>query len=94
MKSNATALSLPLALLSASTALAASTTLIKNYCNEDIFLTLNNGAPYTVHSGQAFTSNIVGQGNTAAVTKKPDFFNPETAKMVLGTSTDQGVLYW
>lgn len=78
----------------AATSTAASTTLFKNFCLESIFLTLNNEGPYAINSGQAFTASIVGQGNTALVTKNDDPFNAATAKMVLGTSTDLGVLYW
>lgn len=73
---------------------ATSTILFKNYCLESLYLTINSGAPTTLPSGQAFTSNIVDQGNTALVTKTNDPFNGATAKMVLGTSTDQGLLYW
>ena len=80
--------------------LAVSTQLFKNYCNEDIFVTLAINAtedpvgPFLVPSGQAFNAQIVGNGNTGIVTKNNDTFNPTTAKAILGSSTDLGVLYW
>lgn len=82
------------ALLSAGAACAASTTLVKNYCDESLYLTINNGDTFPVPSGSAWTTNIVGKGNTAVVTKSEGAFNAETPKLVLGTSSDLGVLYW
>lgn len=82
-------------LTAATTSLAASMQLYKNFCDEDLWLTLNNGkAAYSIPSGSAFSAGIEGQGNTAILTKNDDVHNPETRKLTLGTSTDLGVLYW
>lgn len=90
----------PSVLALVATTAAISTQLVKNYCNEEVFLTLAVNAtedatgPFPVPSGQAFTSEIIGQGNTAIITKNNDTFNSATPKMIMGSSTDLGVLYW
>lgn len=77
----------------------ASTQLVKNYCNESIYLTLVNGAgtatgPFELPSQQAFLNDIVDEGNDCKVTFNPDLFGAHTSVFVLGTSTREGILYW
>ena len=84
----------------ATSASAISDQLVKNYCQEGKYLTLSVNAtenkigPFILPSGEAYISNITGIGNTAIVSNDPNIFTSEVAKLVLGTSTDNGILYW
>lgn len=80
--------------LAATTASATSIALFENYCQESLWLTINNAEAKQLHSGAANATSIVGQGNTVLVTKTSDVFNPSTPKLVIGTSSNQEVLYW
>ena len=79
---------------------AISVQLVKNYCLEDVYLTLavnvteNRIGPFALPSGQAYVANITGLGNEAIVAKDPNLFTDEVAKLVLGASTAEQVLYW
>ena len=83
----------------ATSAAAVSEQLIKNYCSEDIFVTLyqnstgSTNGPFALPSGQAWVNDIISTGNSATITKDADVFSP-IPKLVLGTSTDGGILYW
>lgn len=83
----------------ATSAAAVSEQLIKNYCSEDIYVTLyqnstgSTDGPFVLPSGQAWINDIISTGNSATITKDADVFSP-TPKLVLGTSTDGGILYW
>jgi hypothetical protein len=80
-------------------AAGVSEQLIKNYCSENIYVTLylnstgDTNGPFALPTGQAWINDITGQGNTATITKSADVFTP-IPKLVLGTSTDGGILYW
>ena len=91
-------ITVPTLLAFAASSAAISNQLVKNYCLEDVYLSLyGNGetnTPFLLPSGQAFISNIVGFGNTATVSKNPNIFSPDTAKLILGSSSDKGILYW
>lgn len=84
-----------------SSATSISDQLIKNFCNEDVYITLylnatgNTNGPFVLPTGQAWINDITGDGNTATISKSADVFTP-IPKLVLGTSTDGagGVLYW
>lgn len=82
----------------ATSATAVSDQLVTNACSESVYLTLySNGTtngPFVLLSAQAYISDIIGKGNTCTVSKSPDIYSPFTAKLVLGTTTDNGVLYW
>ena len=78
---------------------SASHLLIKNYCNEDVYATLyqqstqETNGPFVLPGGQAYLNNIIATGNTATITKSADVFSA-IPKLVVGYSTDQGILYW
>lgn len=83
----------------ATTITATSTELVKNYCPDiTIYLTIySNGTtdgPFGLGSEQAYLSNIVGQGGTITVSKNANIWSADTPKMVLGSSTNNGILYW
>lgn len=85
----------------AASASAISTQLVKNFCpdTETIYLTLavnateDRNGPFIIPTGEAFVSNITGDGNTAIVSKDPNIYT-SIPKIVLGTSSDNQVLYW
>lgn len=77
----------------------ASMLSVKNTCSETLYITLTDSSqkttgPTEFASGATYVSNIVGQGNSFALTKNTDYYSPNTPKLVLGTSTSNGVLYW
>lgn len=79
---------------------AISSQIVFNYCEEPIFVTSINSTKDTTGPlevpglGGNWTSEIIGVGNSLGVTKSDKFWTNETAKLILGTSTDLGVLYW
>lgn len=83
----------------AASASAVSEQLIKNFCTEDIYVTLflnstdSTDGPFVLPSGQAWVNDIEGTGNTATITKSANVFQA-VPKLILGTSTDKGILYW
>lgn len=89
-----------LSLLAATTTLTtASNQLIKNYCPFSLYLTFANSSgitdgPFELPTQQAYISAIVGEGNVCTVSLNAEIFSPDTAKMDLGTSTDDAILYW
>lgn len=88
----------PTLLLLPTTALAASYQLVKNYCPSTLYLTIyNNGSttgPFELPSGQAYINPIAGTGNTATLSHSADIFSDQVAKLILGTSVSDGILYW
>jgi hypothetical protein len=83
-----------------STTYAVSTQFVLNNCTESVFLTNVNSTksttgPFEIKGpGGSWTSEIIGVGNSLGVTKNERYWTPETAKLILGTSTDAGILYW
>ena len=82
----------------ASTSNALSTLQVSNFCDEDIYLTVAGEGPsfgpVVLATAVAWLTNITGKGNTATITKTNDIFAAETAKLILGTSSSDGILYW
>lgn len=85
--------------------LAVSSQVVLNNCAESIWLTNVNSTKSTTgpfeikgtggnSTGGNWTTDIIGVGNSLGVTKSDRYWTPETAKLILGTSTDQGILYW
>jgi hypothetical protein len=83
-----------------STTYAISTQFVLNNCTESIFLTNVNSTksttgPFEIKgSGGNWTNEIIGVGNSLGVMKNDRYWTTETAKLILGTSTDAGILYW
>jgi hypothetical protein len=79
---------------------AVSTQFVLNNCTESVFLTNVNSTKSTVGpfeikgSGGNWTTEIIGVGNSLGVTKNDRYWTTETPKLILGTSTDAGILYW
>lgn len=79
---------------------AVSSQIVFNNCEESIFVTNINSTKDTTGPlgipglGGNWTSEIIGVGNSLGVTKSEKFWTNETRKLILGTSTDLGVLYW
>lgn len=79
---------------------AISSELVINNCTESIFVTNINSTKSTtgplevLGAGGNWTTEIIGVGNSLGVSKSDKFWTNETAKLILGTSTDLGVLYW
>ena len=76
-----------------------STILANNLCKEDLWFTPVNGSqatpgPYKVSSGLETAMPIEGVGNSLGVTKTEEYWSPNTPKLILGTSTSKGILYW
>lgn len=81
-------------------ALALSNQTVLNNCTEPIFVTYLNSTksthgPTQINgTGGTWNSSIVGVGNSLGVSKSDQFWSKQTPKLILGASTDRGVLYW
>jgi hypothetical protein len=78
---------------------SASLITVTNNCGSSVFLTTTNSqqqttGPTELAAGASSVSQIVGQGNSLGVTLNKDYYSPNTAKLILGTSTSSGTLYW
>ncbi|KAM0714897.1 hypothetical protein Q7P37_009362 [Cladosporium fusiforme] len=79
---------------------AISNQTVRNNCNEAIFVTYINSTKSTTGplkvngTGGTWDSSIIGVGNSLGVSKNDQFWSNETPKLILGSSTDRGVLYW
>jgi hypothetical protein len=78
---------------------SASLITVKNNCGKPVYLTTTNSqqqtnGPNELAAGASSVSQIVGQGNSLGVTLNKDYYSPNTAKLILGTSTSSGTLYW
>ncbi|KAF1826114.1 uncharacterized protein K489DRAFT_291367, partial [Dissoconium aciculare CBS 342.82] len=78
---------------------SASLITVTNNCANSVFLTSTNSAqqtngPNELKAGANYVTQIVGQGNSLGVTLNSDYYSPNTAKLILGTSTASGTLYW
>ena len=78
---------------------SASLITVTNNCANSVFLTSTNSAqqtngPNELKAGANYVTQIVGQGNSLGVTLNSDYYSPNTAKLMLGTSTASGTLYW
>lgn len=99
MHLTASTLSLLLTSLATSTT-AVSTQEVFNWCGESVFLVNVNSTGSTTGpkeitaGGGNWTTPIVGVGNSVGVSKNDQYFSNKTAKLIWGTSTDAGVLYW
>ena len=88
-------------LLAYATAAFATNYIVKDYCQEDVFLyfadpTTTTG-PFELASGQAYVHNITGEGISVGVVKNAnDYWSSNGSKLILGMSASeaQGVLYW
>jgi hypothetical protein len=72
---------------------------VKNNCGNPVYLTTTNQqqqttGPTELAAGASSVSQIVGQGNSLGVTLNQDYYSPNTPKLILGTSTSSGTLYW
>ena len=81
------------------TAMADSMQLVKNYCDDSIYITLVDGSgntdgPFELPTQQAYLQDIVGEGNDCKVSFNPDIYEASTPVFVLGTSTRNAILYW
>ena len=79
--------------------LAVSHQAVLNNCNETVFLTAIDGAkntngPFELKSSGAWSGPINGPGNSLGISKNDLFWSDQTAKLILGTTTDTGTLYW
>lgn len=90
-----------LALLAlATTSNALSLQGLINNCNETVYATFTNSTKSTLGptsvpaNGGIWETEIIGVGNSLGVTKSDKFWTNETAKLIFGTSTDKGILYW
>lgn len=83
-----------------STSAAVSSQSVLNNCTESIWLTNINSTKSTIGpleikgAGGQWDTEILGVGNSLGVSKTDRFWSNETAKLILGTSTDMGILYW
>lgn len=87
-----------LSLLAATTHSLSTQTIINN-CPTALYLTNTDSnktttGPSAIDAGVNRTFPIIGTGNSLGVTKNDRFWTPETAKLIMGTSTDSGILYW
>jgi len=79
---------------------ALSSQFVLNNCTDSIYITNINSTksttgPFEVKgSGGNWTTDIIGVGNSLGVSKSDRYWTNETAKLILGTSTDAGILYW
>ena len=90
----------PLTLLTTSVA-ALSTQEVWNWCPDTTLYVVNvnstgsvTGPTKLVPGGGNWTSEIVGSGNSLGVAKTDQYWAGNTTKLIWGTSTDAGVLYW
>ena len=81
-------------------AAAYSSQLIENYCASTVWLTLSvnvtDGTTTTIElvSGQAYVSNITGEGNTAIISNGSNIYAPDVGKITLGTSNSENEVFW
>jgi hypothetical protein len=78
---------------------AVSNQAVLNNCNETVFLTVIDGAqrtngPFALNAAGAWSGPINGPGNSLGISKNDLFWSNETAKLILGTTSDTGTLYW
>nr|POF12796.1 antigenic thaumatin-like protein [Quercus suber] len=81
----------------AASAAAVSHQTIVNHCLESIFLTLTDGSgatsgPIELTHTKSYNRDIVGTGNSVGITKSTDYYG--SPKLIFGTSTSNGILYW
>jgi hypothetical protein len=93
-------LTLLLTTLLTSSAAALSTQEVWNWCADPLFVVNVNstgsvtGPTKLSPGGGNWTSPIIGSGNSLGVSKTDQYWSNGTAKLIWGTSTDAGVLYW
>ncbi|KAK6439288.1 hypothetical protein LTR95_004506 [Oleoguttula sp. CCFEE 5521] len=97
MQITATALSAILTLATSTHALSHQAVL--NICNETLYLTYINSnkptaGPFPLLAFANTELPITGVGNSLGVSKSDQYWSPQTPKLILGTSTDNGILYW
>ncbi|KAK6434409.1 hypothetical protein LTR95_009413, partial [Oleoguttula sp. CCFEE 5521] len=78
---------------------ALSHQVVLNNCNETLYLTYVNSTKSTTGPSPllAFANaelTIIGVGNSLGVSKSDQYWSSQTPKLILGTSTDNGILYW
>ncbi|KAF2221088.1 hypothetical protein BDZ85DRAFT_23949 [Elsinoe ampelina] len=81
----------------ASTA-AAGNAVVWNRCTDTIYLTITRANQQSttrpIASGQRYTETIANQGNSFGVTRNPDYFSPNTPKLIWGFSNAPPTLYY
>jgi len=93
------ALALLITTLTASTT-AVSTQEVFNWCADPVFLVNVNSTGSTTGpekiagGGSNWATPIVGVGNSLGISKNDQYWSNGTAKLIWGTSTDAGILYW
>ncbi|KAK5174095.1 uncharacterized protein LTR77_001175 [Saxophila tyrrhenica] len=83
----------------ATTVTAISNQVIRNYCPEGKFITLllnqtGVDGPFLLPSGQAYEYAINGTGNSVTVANVAADFGAAVPRLDLGTSTNNGIIYW
>lgn len=79
---------------------ALSTQQVFNWCSSPLYLVNVNSTGSTTGpeklspGGGNWTTPIVGVGNSLGVARSDQYWSNGTAKLIWGTSTDAGVLYW
>ena len=87
-----------LALLATTTHATSIQTIINN-CPTPLYLTNVSSnkpttGPFALALAANWTNSIIGTGNSLGVAKNDQFWTPDTPKLIMGTSTDKGILYW
>lgn len=82
----------------ASTALAGNA-IVKNNCQEQIFLTITLADQSSTQqaiagSGGSFSEPISGQGNSFGITKTSDYYSASTPKLIWGFTDSTPTLYY
>ncbi|KAK5131754.1 hypothetical protein LTR08_000585 [Meristemomyces frigidus] len=88
-------------LLAYATSAFATDYIIKDYCQENVFLYFANATattgPFELASGQAYIHNITGEGISVGMVKNPnDYWSSTGSKLILGATANktQAMLYW
>ncbi|KAF1980970.1 hypothetical protein K402DRAFT_425774 [Aulographum hederae CBS 113979] len=87
-----------LSVLALATSAIAGTAFVRNNCGQTVYLTITRGNQATTTStiapGGSFSEGYHGTGNSIGVTKNPDYYSPNTPKLIFGYSDQPPTVYW
>jgi hypothetical protein len=77
----------------------AAQVVIKNNCPQQVYLQITRSDQSSnqlslAASGGSFSEPLQGQGNSYGLTKSPDYYSPNTPKLIFGVSDSNGLAYY
>ncbi|KAF2094406.1 hypothetical protein NA57DRAFT_60450 [Rhizodiscina lignyota] len=88
------------ALLAMASSAYAGSASVTNRCKQDLWVSITRAGPgetahtFKLPTGRTWSESYQGTGNSIGVTTNPNYYSPDTAKLIWGYSDQPPMVYW